>query len=76
MLRDDWRHGEVGATRARSVDDNAPVRADRRPGLQRGVESVLRADGGHRGRTPLRRIGEPDEIAGAAIFLASRLVRS
>ena len=24
------------------------------------------------GRTPLRRIGEPDEIAGAAVFLASQ----
>ena len=35
----------------RLVDETMrQLRPDRRPGLQRGVEPVLRADGGHRGR--------------------------
>ena len=48
------------------------------PGLIR-TDFAKRAVGGPRQRwrsaptrTPLRRIGEPDEIAGAAVFLASK----
>ena len=36
------------------IDETAPARADRHPGLQRRLEPVLRADGGHRGRRSAR----------------------
>jgi NAD(P)-dependent dehydrogenase (short-subunit alcohol dehydrogenase family) len=47
------------------------VRTDFARALWEDAETLARAEA----TTPLRRIGEPEEIAGAAVFLASRAGR-